>query len=97
MSVPIIEFHQDDDQARIVGFYKGPHAQHFRRGGEAFWVPQGRLVGVCPTTDPEETSVAMSKDFVRVQVEHVDGFDCVAWTILEAPDDLWELDWWWRV
>ncbi len=92
MSVPIIEF-EVHDQFRIIGHYVGPDQGHWHAGGD-FWVPQGRLVAVCPVTDPDETTVAMSKDFVRVQVEHV--LDRVAWTILEAPDDLWELDWWRR-
>ncbi len=93
MSVPIIEF-EVHDQYRIIGHYVGPNVQHFRQGGDAFWVPQGRPIVLASTVPLHATTVAMIKDCVRVQVEHVDGFGGVVWTILEAPDDLWELDWW---
>ncbi len=96
MSVLIIEF-IDRDQAQILGHYHGPDYFKYMQAGDAFWVPQGKPIVLASTCVPlHAATVTMIKDFVRVQAEHVDGFDCTAWTILEAPDYLWELDWWRR-
>ncbi len=79
----------------ILGYYHGPYDSH---GQKEFWVSLGGPFGLCLVTD--EVTVDMNRDFVRVRTEGLSKrgvFWRWAWVLLEAPEDLWELDWWRRV